>query len=262
MLLEGKTAIVVGIGPGLGESLALEFSAQGANLVVASRSGDRVEDLVKRLEQLGGKALGVRTDITDVDQCARLATAAAGAYGRIDILVNNAVRYGSNERIENTAPDAWRSVFDVNVVGTINACRAVIPAMKAQGDGSILFVSTQLVRQFNPDLRPQGEYAASKGAIQVAARHLAGELGPHGIRVNTIVPGYIWGPRLQARLEREAAELGVDAGVLYERIARRLALRAIPTSDEVARAAVFFASDLSRAVTGQSLDVNGGEYMD
>jgi NAD(P)-dependent dehydrogenase (short-subunit alcohol dehydrogenase family) len=96
----------------------------------------------------------------------------------------------------------------------------------------------------------------------VAARHLAGELGPDGIRVNTIVPGYIWGPRLQARLEREAAELHVQPRELYEDIARRLAMRSIPTSEEVARAAVFFASDLSRAVTGQSLDVNGGEYMD
>jgi NAD(P)-dependent dehydrogenase (short-subunit alcohol dehydrogenase family) len=262
LLLDGKAAIVLGVGPGLGEALALQFAAHGASVVVASRSGERLATVVKRIEHLGARAVAVETDITDMEQCARLAAATAETFGRIDVLVNNAVRYGSNQRIENAQPDQWRAVFEVNVLGAMNACRAVIPAMRAQGSGSILFVSTQLIRQFNPGLRPQGDYASSKGALHVAARHLAGEVGPYGIRVNTIVPGYIWGPRLQARLEREAAERGVDSRELYDGIAGRLAMRAIPTSDQVARAAVFFASDLSQAVTGQSLDVNGGEYMD
>jgi NAD(P)-dependent dehydrogenase (short-subunit alcohol dehydrogenase family) len=214
------------------------------------------------MNEAGHKAVGVQTDITDSEQCRRLVGAATDAFGSADVLVNNAVRYGSNQRIETSETDAWRAVFEVNVFGTMNACRAVIPVMREQGRGSILFVNTQLIRQFNPDVHPQGEYAASKGALLVAARHLAGEVGPYGIRVNTIVAGYVWGPRLEGRLEREAAKSGVDPGNLYEGIAKRLSLRAIPTSDDVARAAVFFASDLSSAVTGQSLDVNGGEYMD
>ena len=199
LLLEGKSAVVLGIGPGLGEALALEFAAQGARLALASRSGERLAVLVKRIEELGGTAIAVPTDITDVEQCQRLAVATLEAFGGIDVLINNAVRYGSNQRVESTAPDAWRDVFEVNVFGTMNACRAVIPSMQAQRRGSIVFISTQLIRQYKPESRPQGEYAASKGALLVAARHLAGELGPHGIRVNTIVPGYIWGPRLQAR---------------------------------------------------------------
>lgn len=261
MLLAGKTAIIVGVGSGLGEALALEFAAHGANLVLASRSSASVTSLTKRIENAGSRAIGVDTDITQPEQCIQLAAAGAKAFGSIDVLVNNAVQYGSNQLIENSATDAWRAVFEVNVFGTLNACRAVIPVMRAQGSGSIIFVNTQLIRQFNPDLRPQGEYASSKGAVLTAARHLAGEVGPHGIRVNSIVPGYIWGPRLEARLQREAAGLGTAPGDLYEGIARRLALRAIPTSRDVASAAVFFASDLSRTVTGQSLDVNGGEYM-
>jgi NAD(P)-dependent dehydrogenase (short-subunit alcohol dehydrogenase family) len=261
LLLAGKTAIIVGIGPGLGEALALEFAAHGANLVLGSRSSAGVTSLTNRIESAGSRAIGVHADITQPDECVGLATAAAEAFGSIDVLVNNAVQYGSNRLIESTTSDEWRSVFEVNVFGTLNACRAVIPMMKAQGNGSIVLVNTQLIRQFNPDLRPQGEYAASKGALEVAARHLAGEVGAHGIRVNSIVPGYIWGPRLEGRLKREAAESGRAPSELYEVIARRLALRKIPTSADVALAAVFFASDLSRAVTGQSLDVNGGEYM-
>ncbi len=261
MLLTGKTAIIVGIGPGLGEALALEFAAHGANLVLASRSGASVASLAERLVSGGSRAIGVQTDITQPDECVRLATAAAEAFGSVDVLVSNAVQYGSSRLIESTTSDEWRTVFEVNVFGTMNACRAVIPVMKAQRSGSIVLVNTQLIRQFNPDLRPQGEYASSKGALEVAARHLAGEVGPHGIRVNSIVPGYIWGPRLEGRLKREATESGRAPSDLYEGIARRLALRTIPTSEDVALAAIFFASDLSRAVTGQSLDVNGGEYM-
>lgn len=261
MLLAGKTAVIVGIGPGVGEALALQFAAHGANLVLASRSSASVTSLAKRLEGAGSRAVGVQTNITQPDECIRLATAAAEAFGSIDVLVNNAVQYGSNRLIESTASDDWRTVFEVNVFGTMNVCRAVLPAMQAQGSGSIIFVNTQLIRQFNPDLRPQGEYASSKGALEVAARHLAGEVGPQGIRVNSIVPGYIWGPRLESRLKREAAESGRAPSELYEGIAHRLALRTIPTSEDVALAAVFFASDLSRAVTGQALDVNGGEYM-
>jgi NAD(P)-dependent dehydrogenase (short-subunit alcohol dehydrogenase family) len=261
LLLAGKTAIIVGIGPGLGEALALQLAGHGANVVLASRSSASVASLAKRIESAGSRAIGVQTDITRPDQCIHLATAGVEAFGSIDILVNNAVQYGSNRLIESTTSDEWRTVFEVNVFGTMNACRAVIPVMKAQGSGSIVLVNTQLIRQFNPALRPQGEYASSKGALEVAARHLAGEVGPHGIRVNSIVPGYIWGPRLEGRLNREATASGSAPSDLYEGIAQRLALRTIPTSEDVAKAAVFFASDLSRAVTGQSLDVNGGEYM-
>jgi NAD(P)-dependent dehydrogenase (short-subunit alcohol dehydrogenase family) len=103
LLLAGKTAVIVGIGPGVGEALALEFAAQGANLVLASRSSASVTSLAKRLEGAGSRAIGIQTDITQPDQCTRMATAAAEAFDSIDVLVNNAVQYGSNRLIESTA---------------------------------------------------------------------------------------------------------------------------------------------------------------
>jgi NAD(P)-dependent dehydrogenase (short-subunit alcohol dehydrogenase family) len=130
--------------------------------------------------------------------------------------------------------------------------------MKDRGGGSIVMISSMIVRDV---LSGQSTYAASKGALLMAAQGLARELGAYGIRVNSVVPGYIWGPNLQIGFRLEAKQRGVDPQVLYDEVAAKIALGRIPTSQEIADAVLFFASDLSRAVTGQSLDVNGGHTM-
>jgi NAD(P)-dependent dehydrogenase (short-subunit alcohol dehydrogenase family) len=131
--------------------------------------------------------------------------------------------------------------------------------MRAQRRGSIVFVNSMSIRVIEPMM---GGYAASKGALLTAARTLARELGPDGVRVNSVVPGYIWSAKMEAYFRRLAADRGVPYEAVHEDVASRTALHHIPDSAEVADAVVFFASDLSRAVTGQSLDVNGGHYFD
>ena len=130
--------------------------------------------------------------------------------------------------------------------------------MREQGGGSIVMVNSMIVRVPQPRM---GVYAASKGALLAATQALAQEVGVHGIRVNSVVPGYIWGPSLEAWFAQQAQQRGVDPQVVYDEVAAQTALRHLPTSAEIADAVVFFASDLARAVTGQSLDVNGGHFF-
>jgi NAD(P)-dependent dehydrogenase (short-subunit alcohol dehydrogenase family) len=160
--------------------------------------------------------------------------------------------------VENTPLETFRKTFEVNVLGSLTMTRAVIPTMKEQRAGSIVFVNTLSARQ---GWMEEGAYATSKGGLLTAARALARELGPHGIRVNSVLPGHIWGPSLQWWFGELAKERGVTPQDVYDDVAKDMALRRIPTSEEVADAVVFFASDLSKAVTGQTLDVNAGQYF-
>jgi NAD(P)-dependent dehydrogenase (short-subunit alcohol dehydrogenase family) len=207
----------------------------------------------------GRRALAVPTDVTDPAQCQRLVDAARDAFGRIDVLVHNAFLSNPVALVEQADLDDWRRIFEVNLFGAIRLTQLVAPLMRAQRRGSIVFVNSMSIRVIEPMM---GGYAASKGALLTAARTLAKELGPDGVRVNSVVPGYIWSAKMEAYFRRLAADRGVPYEAVHEDVLSRTALHHIPDSAEVADAAVFFASDLSRAVTGQSLDVNGGHYFD
>jgi NAD(P)-dependent dehydrogenase (short-subunit alcohol dehydrogenase family) len=257
-LLDGRVAIVSGIGPGLGRSVALAFAREGADVVLAARTEKAVEGLAAEVRALGRRALAVPTDIVRPEDCRRLAETAHAELGRIDVLVNNAFRSEPNDLVEEAHMDDWRAIFDVNVFGSVGLSQAVIPYMKAQQSGSIVMINSMSMRLIEPRF---GGYAASKGALMTAMQTMAKELGAHGIRVNAVVPGYIWGPALKFYFKQLAARQGTTPQAVYQEIASRTALGRIPDSDEIAGAVVFFASDLSRAITGQALDVNAGHYF-
>ena len=258
MLLENRIAIVSGIGPGMGRDISLALAREGAHLVIAARTTVALDALAAEIRALGRRALCVPTDIANADQCRRLAEAAHAEFGRIDVLVNNAFKGGLEPAVADGRMEDWRRIFDVNVFGSLQLTQATIPHMRAQGGGSIIFINSMSVRIIEPHF---GAYAASKGALLTAAQTLAKELGVYKIRVNSVVPGYIWGPALAGYFKRLAQERGTTPEAIYAEIAARTALRHIPTSEEIADAVVFFASDLSRAITGQALDVNGGHYF-
>ena len=258
MLLEDKVAIVSGIGPGMGRDIALAFAREGADLALAARTAKKLEEVEAEVKALGRRVVSVPTDITQAEDCRRLVDATAKEFGRVDVLVNNAFHPGTYVPVEDADLEAWRLPFEVNVLGSLRLTQQVIPVMKAHGGGSIVMINSMVIREPLPTML---DYAASKGALMVATQGLARELGPHRIRVNSVVPGYIWGPSLEGYFREQGKQRGITAQEIYDEVAAQTALGHIPTSEEIAPAVVFFASDLARVITGQSLDVNAGHVF-
>ncbi|MES2883972.1 MAG: SDR family oxidoreductase [Pseudomonadota bacterium] len=262
MLLSNKIVVVSGIGPGLGVKLAIEAAREGAaGVVAAARSAEKLDDAERRVKAINPncKVLKVVTDITDRASCEAMAAAAIQTFGRIDALVNSAFVHGEMDYASTAEVDGWMSVMNTNLIGTLKMTQAVIPQMKAQKSGAIVMVNTMAVRTI-PSLGEAG-YAASKAALGNSAKWLAKELGPSGIRVNTIHMGWMWGAPVQGYMEWQANELKLPLEQLKGTVEASIPLGRMPTDDECARAALFLASDYASAVTGAALDANGGMYM-
>jgi NAD(P)-dependent dehydrogenase (short-subunit alcohol dehydrogenase family) len=262
MLLKDKVIVISGIGPGLGVKLAVEAAREGARaVVVAARTAAKLDDAEQRIRELGVdcEVLKVTTDITDRAQCRRLADQAIERFGRIDALINSAFVHGHfPEPVDAADLDGWRTVFDTNVFGTMALTLEVVAHMKRQRRGAIVMINTQATRK---PFAGEAGYAVSKGALSVAAKYLARELGVHGIRANSIHMGWMWGVPTQTYFRQAAAEYGMAEEDVIAPIASNIALAHLPPADDCARAALFLASDYANAVTGATLDANGGDFM-
>lgn len=259
MLLTGRTAIVSGIGPGMGRDISLRLAREGADIAMGARSRSALESVAKEVEALGRRAVWLETDLTDKAAPGRLVEKAIAAFGRVDILVNNAFHTGTMTPFESDDLETgWRDTHEVNLWGTLRMTQAVLPAMKQQKSGSIVMINTMTIRVVNPGF---SAYASSKGALEAATRGIAKEVGPYGIRVNSVMPGWIWGDAVRGFLEARAQKEGRRYEDVLADITRTIPLGRIPDSHEISGAVVFFASDLASCITGQSLDVNGGQVM-
>jgi NAD(P)-dependent dehydrogenase (short-subunit alcohol dehydrogenase family) len=184
---------------------------------------------------------------------------ALSVFGRIDGVVNNAAVIPPLAPMDLVTDDVVRASFEGNFATAHRLTRAVLPSMRAQGRGSVVMVASAVYRHPKVGF---GAYNVAKHALIGLARSLALELGPDGIRVNTLAPGKIAGERLENFFAERAPTLGVDADTMRARYVENIALRRLPEPEEYADAAVFLLSDLSRAITGHVLDANGGEYYD
>jgi NAD(P)-dependent dehydrogenase (short-subunit alcohol dehydrogenase family) len=258
MLLEGRKAIVSGIGPGMGHDIALALAREGADVALGSRRGDLLESVAGEVEALGRRAVWTRADITDPDACGGLVDLAARELGGVDILVNNAFFNGTMAAFEGADLSVWRKTMDVNFFGTLQLTQAALPELKKSGNGRVVMINTMSAQEVEAEM---GDYAASKGALAVVTKTLARELGADGIRVNGIHPGYIWGSSVEWYINHLAEERGTTFDEVYGEIAGRSALGYIPHSSELAGTVVYLASDLSKPVTGQSINVSCGTWM-
>jgi NAD(P)-dependent dehydrogenase (short-subunit alcohol dehydrogenase family) len=257
-LLTGKVCIVSGVGPGLGRQVARALAAHGADLVLAARRQSTLDDVRSEVEALGARVITVPTDITDPDQCARLMAATSEEFGGIDVLVNNAFRFDAFQSFEQVDLALWRKIMDTNLFGSLQMTRAALPSMRARGGGSVVMVASMVTRQPQP---VQGGYAISKGALLTATRVLAYELGPGGIRVNAVVPGWMAGPSVDIYIQMTSEGRGVPRQEIVDELNARVPLGRIPSDEDVAGSVVYLASDLSSAMTGQAMDTNGGEIF-
>jgi NAD(P)-dependent dehydrogenase (short-subunit alcohol dehydrogenase family) len=259
MLLRDRIAVISGAGPGLGRGIALAFAREAADVVLLSRSEATARALATEVEQRGRRALCIQTDITERSACEAALARTLEVFGRVDILVNNAFATGPMEPIIGAnVMKAWRAPYKVNVLGTLQLSQVFAESMKPRQSGSVVMINSLAARNVTRDL---AAYGASKAALLFATKALAAELGAHGIRVNSIVPGHIDGAALAVYIQMEAQRLGVSEAEARTQIAAQGVLNRIATPEEVANAVVFFASDLSTAITGQELDVNCGQWF-
>lgn len=257
-ILAGKVVIVTGIGPGFGRVLALEAAKMGARVSLVSRSSGIMDEVMAEIAALGGESVATRADITSDADCAAVAKATHDRFGRIDALVNSAYLPGDIAPAMELSLDNLAAAFEVTVLGTMRMIRAVVPFMRAQKAGSIVNIGSQVARKVIPG---QGGYGATKAALSVLSRHLATELGPDGIRVNTPAFGWTLTQPVRDFFAAQEAGGGPTVAEAIADAASAIALRRVPDEVECARAALLFASDLTSTVTGATLDVNGGDFM-
>jgi NAD(P)-dependent dehydrogenase (short-subunit alcohol dehydrogenase family) len=256
MLLAGQVVVVSGLGPGLGRAIALRSARAGADVVLAARTAGRLADVATEVSALGRRALAVPADITDEAAAGRLAGAALAEFGRVDTLVHNALAIPPMTSLADADLDAIRAAVETNVIAALRLTRLLTPALAERG-GSVVMISSAVLRHSRLTF---GGYKLAKSAQLALARSLATELGPQGIRVNSVAPGWIWADVLKWYFGHLAEQRGVPAEQVYTETAAATDLRRLPEPDEVADAVVFLASSMASAITGQCLDVNCGEF--
>jgi NAD(P)-dependent dehydrogenase (short-subunit alcohol dehydrogenase family) len=249
--LDGKTAVITGVGPGIGAHVARAYAAVGANVVANARTAQRVHDVVDDIVAGGGTAVAVPGDIGHRDEPARLVAAAQEHYGGVDIVFHNAMG-GASPSATGTSLDlteeAWSEAVDVNLLAPFRLAQAAIPVMKAGAGGSIINVLTTAA--YTPvTTLPLAAYGSTKAALATLTRYLAKECGPD-VRANAICPGTI-AADVETADERSAQPMWAPllAGIPLGRVG---------FADETVGAALFLASPASSYITGQVIFVDGG----
>ena len=254
-LLTGKVAIVTGASRGLGAQIATQMAAAGASVCVNYlNSKAAAETVVADIEAAGSQAFTYQGDVTDLAQMQAMAAEVIKRFGRIDILVNNALpSYQFNPSADYTSIETvqwahFSQQIDGIVQGAVNTVQAVLPQMKSQGMGKIINISTNLV--YNPVVTYY-DYTTAKSALIGLTRNLASELGQHGIRVNLLAGGLL--------KTTDASKLTTEE--VFDYIATTTPLRQATSVADFANSVLLMASDLSAAITGQSIAVDGGLTM-
>ena len=257
MFAEGKVAVVTGVGPGVGRSIAVGFARHGVDVVLAARQQSHVESVAEEIRLLGRQPVAIPTDITQPTACHDLIRSAVERFGGVDFLVQNAHHEGDWTPVAEADVGSWQSVFDVNLYGALYLVKAVVPAMHERGGGAIVLVNSGSLVSTPPAL---GAYTASKAALAAMARTLAVEVGQWGIRVNGVLLGGVEGENILHAAAWQAAAAGMTPAEWLEKRKASLPLRFMPTPDQCADTVLFFCSDLAAAVTGQHLSVNSGQW--
>ena len=248
--VSGKVVVVTGAGQGLGREYALAFAAAGATPVLAEIDRENLAQVESEIRGQGGDCLAVETDVGVPDSVDSMVAGALDAYGRIDVLVNNAAIFATIPRrsFDDIPYDEWQRVIHVNVTGSWLCAAAVAPAMRAAGQGRIVNISSGTVPQGVPGFM---HYVSSKAAIVGMTRAMARELGEHGVNVNAVMPGYT-----ETEIEHASMDEGLHGHIQQIRILKRP-----ETPDDLIGLVLFLASPGSAFITGQCIACCGGEVM-
>ena len=246
MQLQEKIAIVTGASRGIGAAIARKFCAEGASVMLCSRSETSVAAVAETLVSEGGNAKYTRTDVSNRSDVAALVDLTLKEFSRIDILVNNA-GITQDALLMRMKDEAWETVLQANLTGAMYCIRAVLRTMMRQKSGRIINTASVVGLMGNAG---QANYAASKAGIIGLTKSMAKEIGSRGITVNAIAPGFITTDMTAGLSEAD-----------QERMLEAIPLGSFGTPEDVAELALFLASDASRYITGQAIQVDGGMVM-
>lgn len=244
--LNEKVALITGGGRGLGRAIALAYARAGADVVVASRTRQQLEDVAAAIQATGRRSLAVPVDVTDSHSVTNMVQATQREFGRIDILVNCA-GIGRSERLAEMTDQSWDEVIRTDLYGTFYCCREVVRVMIQQQAGSIINIASVAGVRSLPGF---AAYGASKSGVIALTKVLALEVARYHVRVNAIAPGYF-------RTDLNAAEL--DDPEIGPKIIKRIPLRRVGQPEELTPVAVLLASDEASFITGEVFSVSGGE---
>ena len=243
--LEDKIALVTGAGAGIGRAIAETFAREGAQVVVADIDGDSAKATAAAIVKSNGAAAAHEVDVTDTVQVQALMATIGKAHGRLDVLVNNA-GVGERSDFRHLSDEAWDRVWKVNLDGTVRCAREAFELLRASGKASVINLSSIMSVKHT---RQMAVYSATKGAVSALSRSLAVEYAPYGIRVNTLLPGYV-----------ETALIGryISNPMIAKGLLAQTPLRRFGRPEDIANAALFLASDEAAYITGAALNVDGG----
>jgi NAD(P)-dependent dehydrogenase (short-subunit alcohol dehydrogenase family) len=254
--LAGKRAVVTGATKGIGRSIALALAGAGADVAVNARDAGALAELQAEIEGLGRRALALPCDVTDADLVAqRLARGVLDAWGGVDILVNNAGSAGSAKFV-NHPDELWNRMLALNLSSVYYVTKAFVPTMIEQRSGRVISVASIAGKVGGKYI---AAYTAAKHGVVGLTRALAVELNPYAITVNAICPGYVDTPMTDASVANMVARTGMSAEEARQALERMSPQRRLIEPGEVASVAVFLALDASKGITGQAINVDGGE---
>jgi NAD(P)-dependent dehydrogenase (short-subunit alcohol dehydrogenase family) len=251
-VLQDKVAIITGASQGFGKAFSLKFAEEGADLMLTTTHLEKAEDTVKQARAKGVKVALIQADISLESDCNKIADEAMKQYGKVDILINNAAIWGG---LNMTPWDGWTTqdwdrILTVNVRGTWLVCKAVAPMMVQGGKGKIINIASNIAKV--PAAQLFLPYACSKGAVYTLTQALAHALGPSGINVNAIAPGYT---ASEASLAQNGSDQIFEIATGEQSIHKRL------QPDDIVGAAVFLASSSSDSISGQTYYIDDGTVM-
>ncbi|MEH6621953.1 MAG: SDR family oxidoreductase [Dietzia maris] len=279
-ILSNKTVVIVGAGPGFGRTLALQAAAQGATVVVAARTESRVVEIAEEVRAAGGSAIAAAVDATDPESVRALRETVEGHTDAVHGLVYSAFAVPSMKPLAQTDHDQISRGIDLSVLGALRTTQEFTPLLEAgaapatgtaagsaaaadsatgaaPASASVVMMASAVIHHSRE--RYAG-YKIAKTALVALGHSLATELGPRGIRVNTVAPGYIYGETLKAYFEHLATKYGGTVDDVYAHTAEKMDLRRLPSEREIVDPVLFLLSDAASAVTGQTLTVDCGEF--
>ena len=254
---ENKVAIVTAGGQGIGKGIALKLSEEGAEVVIADINIESGKTVVKEIEEKGGQGLAIQTDVSSGDEVKRMVDGTIDRFARIDILVNNA---GVNKPafILDVKEEDWDLMMNVNLKGVFLCCKAVIPYMIKQKNGKIIDISSISGKKGGTWLSP---YCATKFGVIGFTQSIARELAPYNINVNCVCPGIVFTPLWDKLAKVFSKKLDLPPDEVKEYYVNRIPLKRAATPQDIANVVAFLCSDQASYMTGQAINVTGGEEM-